>query len=249
MADAKFDLKLIPEFDGSTSVVDWIERVELTCRLCGVKQVELVIPLRLAGGALDVYQQLSENEKSNVEQTKAALYKAFAMDPCTAYERFATRKLLAGETVDVFFAGLKKLAVLFGGLPEQTFVYAFVAGLPVRVKQLLRASTSIEATPIEQLLERARAIIKDEAELEEHVVMAAQPSQSVLKNPQRSDQHAKVNCFRCGRSGHIAKNCMDRSRGRIRCFQCGGIGHMASSCPGNESGDKMSAPLCSPDKM
>ena len=31
MADTKFDLKLIPEFDGSTSVVDWVERVELTC--------------------------------------------------------------------------------------------------------------------------------------------------------------------------------------------------------------------------
>ena len=69
MADAKFDLKLIPEFDGSTSVV------ELTCRLCGVKQVDLVIPLRLMGGALDVYQQLKENEKANVELIKAALYK------------------------------------------------------------------------------------------------------------------------------------------------------------------------------
>ena len=47
MADAKFDLKFITEFDGSMSVVDWIERVELTCHICQVKQVELVIPLQL----------------------------------------------------------------------------------------------------------------------------------------------------------------------------------------------------------
>ena len=53
MVEAKFNLKLIPDFDGCTSMVDWIERVELTCCLCGVKQVELVIPLRLMGGTLD----------------------------------------------------------------------------------------------------------------------------------------------------------------------------------------------------
>ena len=56
MVDAKFNLKLIPEFDSSTSVVDWVMRVELACCLCGVKQVELVIPLQLTGGTLDIYQ-------------------------------------------------------------------------------------------------------------------------------------------------------------------------------------------------
>ena len=241
---AKFDLKLIPEFDGSNCIVDWIERVELTCSLCDVENIQLVIPLRLGGGALNVYQQLSDAEKKNYTLIKNALYKAFAMDPCTAYEKFTTRKLMVGETVDVFFAGLKKLAVLFGGLPEKTYVYAFVAGLPTRVKQLLRASTSIEATPIEQLLERARAIIRDEEELGEPIVMATQSSQGGTSKP---NPVTNVKCFRCGRYGHFAAKCTDR--GRVRCFQCGGFGHMAKSCPGNEPGDKTSAPVCSPDKM
>ena len=73
---------------------------------------------------------------------------------------------MAGNIVDVFFAALKKLVVLFGGLPEQTFVYAFVVGLPARVKQLLRVSTSMEAMLIKQLLEHVQAIIRDETELE-----------------------------------------------------------------------------------
>lgn len=249
MADAKFDLKLIPEFDGSTSVVDWVERVELTCRLCGVKQIELVIPLRLTGGALDVYQQLSDEDKVDVSLTKAALYRAFAMDPCTAYEHFTTRTLRAGETVDVFFAALKKLAVLFGGLPERTFVYAFVAGLPPRVKQLLRASTSIEATPIEHLLERARAIVRDQSGPEEPVIAATQATQSDLRDPPKLEQRARVTCFNCGRTGHIAKDCRSRGKGCVRCFQCGGAGHMARTCPGNEPGDKTPAPLSSPHKM
>ena len=103
------------------------------------------------GGTLDIHQQLSNNEKADVGLTKAALYKAFVMDPCTAYECFT---LIAGETVIcLLIVVLKKLVVLFGGIPEWTFVYMFVAEFPAPVKQLLRASTIIRATPIEQLLE------------------------------------------------------------------------------------------------
>ena len=230
MADAKFDLKLIFEFDGSTSVVDWIKTVELTCRVCGVK--------RRTGGALDVYLQLGDNEKADVRPTNALLFKAFAMDPCTAYGRFTTWTLIAGETVNVFFAALKKLAILFRGFSEPTFIYAFVAGLPDRVKQVLRASTSIEATPIEH---------EPSSRMKQNwgVVMVAQTAQSGHTNPPRLDPRAKVNCFRCGRIGHIAKDCTNKRR----CFHCGGIGHIASNCPGNKLGNKMSVPLCFPDKM
>ena len=124
--------------------------------------VELIIPLQLMEDTLDIYQQLSNHEKADVGLTKAALYKAFVMDPCTVYECFTTQTLIAGETVDVFFVALKKLAVLFGGLPEQALVYVFMAGLLARVKPLLRVSTSIKAM---QLVERARAIIRDKAKL------------------------------------------------------------------------------------
>ena len=248
--ESKFDLKLIPEFDGSTSVVDWIERVELTCNLCDVRRTHTVIPLRLAGGALSVYQQLSIAEKADFNSIRNALYKAFAMDPCTAYERFASRKLMPGETVDVFFAGLKKLAVLFGsGVSERTYAYAFVAGLPARVKQLLRASTAISSTPIEQLLERARAIIQDEEDLGEPVVLAAQTAQDSTRGSSSPNTSTNGKCFRCGRRGHFSRNCTDRGRRRICCFQCGGVGHLAQNCPGNAPGDRTSAPLCSPDKM
>ena len=92
---------------------------------------------------------------------------------------------MASETVDVFFAALKKLAVLFGGLPELTFVYAFRAGLPAGVKQLLRVSISIEAMLIEQLLEYTGAIVRDEAELWELVVMPTQTAQSGHTNSPR----------------------------------------------------------------
>ena len=104
----RFDLKLIPEFNGSTPVLDWVEKVELHCLLSGVKSIEHVIPLRLSGGAFAVYQQLSVEEKQSYEKIKAALYKAFAIDPATAWEQFEARALHPGETVDVYLAELTK---------------------------------------------------------------------------------------------------------------------------------------------
>ena len=64
----RFDLKLIPEFNGSTPVLDWVEKVELHCLLSGVKSIEHVIPLRLSGGAFAVYQQVSAEEKQSYER-------------------------------------------------------------------------------------------------------------------------------------------------------------------------------------
>ena len=115
----RFDLKLIPEFNGLTPVLDWVEKVELHCLLSGIKSIEHVIPLRLSGGAFAVYQQFSAEEKQSYERIKAALYKAFAIDLATAWEQFEARALHPGETVDIFLAELTKLTVLFGGLPER----------------------------------------------------------------------------------------------------------------------------------
>ncbi|KRX29886.1 hypothetical protein T06_10693, partial [Trichinella sp. T6] len=45
--DKSLDLRLIPEFDGSPqqSVVEWLEKVELVCKLRDISDVASVIPL------------------------------------------------------------------------------------------------------------------------------------------------------------------------------------------------------------
>ena len=67
-----FDPKLIPLFDGTDagqSVVEWVEKAELVCRLSGVKHIECVVPMRLSGGAYAVYQQLSEEKRVAMDVT------------------------------------------------------------------------------------------------------------------------------------------------------------------------------------
>ena len=75
---------------------------ELICQLSSVKRIECVVPMCLSGGAYAVYQQLSEEKKSDFTCIKNALYMAFALDPVTAVKQFVAHSLCPGDTVDVF---------------------------------------------------------------------------------------------------------------------------------------------------
>ena len=80
------DLRLVPEFDGaSQDVAEWIDKLELVCRLKGVENQENVIPLRLTGGAFSVYQQLDDDCKKDAKKIKEALITAFAADKFSAF--------------------------------------------------------------------------------------------------------------------------------------------------------------------
>ena len=110
------ELRLIPEFSGDSTqnVVEWLEKAELVCKLRGVAHLESVLPLRLTGGAFAVYQQLPDAHKQDIGKITKAFRTAFAVDSFTAYEQFVGRRLQHGETVDVFLAELRRLAVPFG---------------------------------------------------------------------------------------------------------------------------------------
>ena len=251
------ELRLIPEFSGeaSESVVEWLERVDLICSLRGIARLEHVIPLRLAGGAFAVYQQLPEAEKKDARKLKSALTKAFGMDQFSAYELFVSRRLKPGESVDVFLADLRKLSTSFGGLPDKALACAFVAGLPEAVRQLLRAGARVEEMDVAQILSRARAIMTDDTAL----ACAVGSGSTSRPGPK---------CFECGLPNHLARDCLqrrstkvsqsgtregggrgiERSTGR-RCFRCRKVGHVASSCPGNDEGEKLPAPASSPHDL
>ena len=148
-----FDVWLIPEFSGAATdmpIVELVENVELVCELCAMKNVKRVLPLRLRGGALAIYRQLSAEHTADEEQIKQALITVYTADAFNAYDQFVTRQLRPGGTVDEFFAELWRLAQLVGGpLPEHWLMCAFVSGLPQHVKHLLRASSKMETMSAE----------------------------------------------------------------------------------------------------
>ena len=137
MAGKAFDIRLIPDFYGVSSnhsVSEWLEQVELACEMCGVDNVERVLPLRLRGRALSVYPQLTRDQREDLQQVKRALLVAFAPDPFVALDTFISRHLRPGETVDEYLGDLQDLARL---IEENTSDWwlscAFVTGFPVRL--------------------------------------------------------------------------------------------------------------------
>ena len=249
-----FDLRLIPEFDGTAQPVsEWLEKTELVCELQGmVTGLQNVVPLRLKGGAFSVYQQLGAKQKQSYNDIKRALLSAFALDKFRAYDLFVERKLKSGEAVDVYLADLRRLASLFGGLSDEALGCAFIAGLPQGARQVMRSGASIEAMSLEELLNRARALLVDV----ETGSAAAAITGGADGGRFRQDSSANVViCYSCRQPNHMARDCLSRSNGRgqslrgsgnKRCFRCSRRGHVASECPENGNGEADSAPVSSP---
>ena len=201
------ELRLMPEFSGDATqnVVEWLEKAELVCNLRGIAHVESVISLRLTGGAFAVYQQLPDADKRDSGKITKALRTAFAVDSFTAYEQFVGRRLQPGETVDVFLAELRRLAVPFGGLSDKMLACASVAGLPDTVKQLLRAGSRMDELPLANILTRARAVLTDEVGVAAAVSAMTVGAGASVK---RADATSGLLCSQCNQPNHLARDCL-----------------------------------------
>lgn len=232
-----FDVRLIPEFDGSTDVVEWFSRAELLCQLRGVA-VETVLPLRLSGGAFSVWSQLPASSRSSLTAVRGALYAAFALDQYAAYEAFSARRLQPGESADVFLADLRRLAELFGGLPNRALACAFVAGLPDAVRQTIRAGSRAEDLDLAGVLVRARAVLSDErvaAAAAAQCRRAAAPPVGGTPAGRRTEPGSTL-----AEPGARAPGSAVGGRYRRRCWTCGSLQHLAAACPrraGNPAGE------------
>lgn len=229
----QLDPRLITEFDGTTDVVEWLSRAELICSHRGVDVMD-VIPLRLTGGAFAVWSQLPSEDRTSLTIVKAALHAAFALDENAAYDAFVLRRLRHGESADVFLADLRRLAALFGGVPERTLKCAFIAGLPDSVRRTIRAGSKAENLELTDVLTRARAVLGDE-----RIALAATSERTHLKTSRQRQQSIR----------EAARLEPHPARQPRLCWVCGEPSHLAARCPrraGNATGDGASAPASSP---
>ena len=172
-----------------------------------------MLPARLTGGAFAVRLQIPEDSRRSAEDVRDALYDAFAMDQLAAHDAYATR----------YLSDLRRLATLYGGVPDRTLACAFIAGLPDTIRSTMRAATRAEALDLASILARARAVLSDERV---SVAVAA----------------TRREVGRVGRGGSTER----AARQPLRCWACGEVRHVARICP--NAREAASAPAPSPSQ-
>ena len=151
---------VVRPFDGTSCVIEWLEKFELITKLKKTEDLHIVLPMFLEGNALAVYTELSENQKKDVKDIKGALRNAFSVNPFQAYEQF-TKRVWRDEPVDVYMTELRKLARIAGVGSDELLLRAFVTGLPDVVSRELRAMSEIETLALPNVVDRARALMSD----------------------------------------------------------------------------------------
>lgn len=206
--------EVISQFDGSTQFSEWIRKFELVMKLQKQKELQYVLPLFLSGEAFNVYESLNEVTKDDYLSLIKELKKAFTADVFVTYEDFISRKLGSNESVDNFVAQLKTMAnTICEDISENLVKCAFINGLPLNIKNQLKACCMLEELDLSQVVGKARLLVGKNSTVKEHV-----------KNGK--NESFNPTCPECGRN-HLRKFC-PLLKGK--CFHCKGE-HMLKDCP------------------
>ena len=137
-----------------------------------------------------------------------------------------------------------------GGMSDEGLGCAFVAGLPDSTRQILRAGARMESLKLSEVVDRARAILREENGALEVAAALAKGARSGGDRGRTvsSGRRERGPCFTCGRLGHLARECSAPTGPRVvRCFRCDKIGHIAVRCPENAEREEDRAPASSRD--
>ena len=242
---------------------EWCERLELVAKLQGIKETEKFLPLFLQEAAFSVYKELSNEAKGDYEELKKQLAAAFGVTGVHAYEKFRERSLHPGESVDAYFADLKRLLTAVGASPlsESLLRAAYVAGLPGRCKSQVLMLSQLDTMDMDTLLAKTRTLLsvaqegaceqRHEHRCEQGAAGSARGRE--IRSAQVTRGPSKGVCFNCGKPGHMMKDCWQR-RATPTCTICKRQGHLSRDCRhsaptgawGNDQGESTTVPVASP---
>eukprot|EP00117_Sycon_ciliatum_P016845 scpid54092/ scgid16091/ len=200
-------------------------------------------PLFLDGVALLVYSKMKEDDRRKKDEVVKSISLSFSMTKSSAYRAFVSRRLKVDESADAYVADLQRLAGLSGhnvtGSEDAMILEQLVYGLSPEFAREVRLSMASKKMTVRGCLDGVRAL---QSAIADCPVTQSSSGISAAATSGCVDQsRGSVLSFRCGKIGHIRRNCPQRnsdvqqsSHGKPRratCYFCNQEGHVKAECP------------------
>ena len=182
----------------------------------------------------------TERENYIVVRTKLDEYFTGNLNSTLAWHKFFTRQQHEGEPVDKFIRDLHKLSdgLEFGALKDKLILHRIIAGInDISLSSKLQLKANLTLKDAKSMVRQAEIIktqplnpqqpalqdiasvasgshFNDQQKNNRHFLPARKTATS--SRFQRSRRHANIECYKCGRTGHIQRNCPGSGRGNQR---------------------------------
>jgi hypothetical protein len=185
-----------------------------------------------------LYEEAKKRLKiATLEDAKKLLSSLVGVERRT-FDDFSRRKWLEGsETVSEYACVLSNLASQLS-IPEGMVCSQFLSGLPEGIADEIRVrqdedNPSIQhmVTVTEKLLKcrpKVNAVLQLQGANEELQAQLKKLTEEVAALRHSPPNGKNRNCYKCGKSGHVAANCRQG-----KCYSCGGVGHRSAHCSKN----------------